>query len=289
MGARGSGRPGPRSLGPTSGWGVGRQKLKGGGIFLTAGMPACRMTLTALRSNKTAAHVAPLLVFMGLMLLTSLPGLEWKHPSAPWWRQQPQQWVYPLQTVACLAMLIFWWRQYSFRPLGLRVWGWGVAAGVIGIGAWLLPSWWHGQSGQTIGWLGVVDRSEPGFDPGLFAQGSGAWWTAVVVRFVRMTVAVAFVEELFWRGFLWRYLAAGEGDWSKVGMGVRNLRAIGLTSVLMTMAHQPSDYAVCFVWSLLVSLVAVVTRSLGACVIMHAVSNFLLGLYIMKTGQWGLW
>jgi hypothetical protein len=31
------------------------------------------------------------------------------------------------------------------------------------------------------------------------------------------------------------------------------------------------------------------TRSLGACVIMHATSNFLLGLYIMMTRQWGLW
>jgi membrane protease YdiL (CAAX protease family) len=57
----------------------------------------------------------------------------------------------------------------------------------------------------------------------------------------------------------------------------------------MMTAHQPSDYAVCLLWSLLVSLVAVRTRSLGACVIMHATSNFLLGVYIMMTRQWGLW
>jgi CAAX prenyl protease-like protein len=247
------------------------------------------MTLAELRSNKAVAHIAPLAVFMVLMLLGSLPGLEWKHPSAPWWRQQPQQWIYPLQTVLCLGLIAFWWRHYTFRPLGAKAWLWGVAGGVVGIALWILPSWWHMRSGQTVAWLGVADRSEPGFNPDLFASGSAPWWAAVVARFVRMTVAVALVEELFWRGFLWRHFAAGEGKWDALPVGVPHLPAIALTTGLMTIAHHPSDYAACLVWSLLVSVVAVQTRSLGACVVMHAVSNFLLGLYIMATKQWGLW
>lgn len=248
------------------------------------------MTLTDLRSRKAAAHIVPLVVFMGLMMLSSLPGLEWKHPSAPWWRQQPQQWIYPLQTVVCLALLAFWWRQYTFRPLGARAWLWGGAGGVVGIALWILPGWWHARTGQTIEWLGVVDRSGPGFNPDIFPPGSGAWWAAVVGRLVRMTLAVAVIEEVFWRGFLWRHFAAGDaGKWDALPVGVPHLRAIALTSVLMMVAHHPSDYVACLVWSLLVSLVAVKTRSLGACVIMHAVSNFLLGLYIMNTKQWGLW
>ena len=86
-----------------------------------------------------------------------------------------------------------------------------------------------------------------------------------------------------------RHFAAEGGRWDAQPVGVRHLRAIALSSVLMTAAHQPSDYVVCLVWSLIVSLVAVRTRSLGACVLMHAVSNLLLGLYIMATKQWGLW
>jgi membrane protease YdiL (CAAX protease family) len=35
--------------------------------------------------------------------------------------------------------------------------------------------------------------------------------------------------------------------------------------------------------------VAVRTKSLGACVFMHAVGNLALGLYVMKTQQWGFW
>ena len=30
-------------------------------------------------------------------------------------------------------------------------------------------------------------------------------------------------------------------------------------------------------------------RSLGACVWMHAVANLLLGIYVLKTRQWGFW
>ncbi|MFN0128025.1 MAG: CAAX prenyl protease-related protein [Verrucomicrobiales bacterium] len=247
------------------------------------------MTLAELRANKAAAYIAPLAVFMGLMLLSDLPGLEWKHSAAPWWRQQPQQWVYPLQTLVGLGLIAFWWRRYSFRPLGAKAWAWGVGGGVVGIALWILPAWWHVRTGQTISWLGVVDRSEPGFNPDIFTPGSAAWWTAVVLRFVRMTILVAIIEELFWRGFLWRYFATPDGRWEAVPIGVKHWRAIALTSVLMMVAHQPSDYAVCLVWSLMVSVVAIQTRSLGACVIMHAVSNFLLGLYIMTTKQWGLW
>ena len=247
------------------------------------------MTLAELRSHKTAAHIVPLAVYMGLMLLGGLPGLEWKHPSAPWWRQQPQQWIYPLQTAVCLGLVAFWWRQYSFRPLSAKAWLWGSVGGVVGIALWILPAWWHSRTGQTIEWLGVVDRSEPGFNPDIFPGGSSAWWTSVVLRFLRMTVAVAIIEELFWRGFLWRHFAAGEGRWDALPVGVKNFRAIALTSVLMMVAHHPSDYVACLLWSLIVSAVAVATRSLGACVLMHAVSNFLLGLYIMATKQWGLW
>ena len=39
----------------------------------------------------------------------------------------------------------------------------------------------------------------------------------------------------------------------------------------------------------LYNLVAYRTKSLGACVLAHAVTNLLLGLWIMSTRQWGFW
>jgi quinoprotein glucose dehydrogenase len=39
----------------------------------------------------------------------------------------------------------------------------------------------------------------------------------------------------------------------------------------------------------LLNVVASRTRSLGACSLAHAVANLLLGLYVLRTGQWGFW
>jgi hypothetical protein len=49
----------------------------------------------------TRAHVYPFVAFMVFMLVLMVLGysIEWKHPDAPWWRQQPSQMVYPLQTL----------------------------------------------------------------------------------------------------------------------------------------------------------------------------------------------
>ena len=40
---------------------------------------------------------------------------------------------------------------------------------------------------------------------------------------------------------------------------------------------------------MLYNFVAYRTHSLSACVLAHAVTNLLLGLWIMHTGQWGFW
>jgi uncharacterized protein len=58
---------------------------------------------------------------------------------------------------------------------------------------------------------------------------------------------------------------------------------------LVMLAHHPADYAGAFAWGALVYFTAVRTRSLGACVLMHALCNLLLGIYVLKTEKWGFW
>ena len=86
-----------------------------------------------------------------------------------------------------------------------------------------------------------------------------------------------------------RYIAAGERDWKQVPFGEHSWRVYGIVTLLVVLAHHPADYASAFVWGSLVYYLAVTTKSLGSCVVMHAVGNLLLGLYVMNTGQWGFW
>ena len=243
----------------------------------------------------TRAHVVPLAVFMGLLIalqfVTALIG--WDHPEAPWWRQQPAQFIYPLQTIIGLALVAWFWKSYTFG----WSWKWGVVAvvfGAVGIGLWLLPTtlydYW-GLEGKTSGvlrLLGVDARRGGGFDPGVFEH-PAAWWAAVVMRFVRAVVVVALVEEIFWRGFMMRFVCDWEGDYWKQPFGRATWRSYLMVTGLFMAAHAPLDYAGAFVYGSLTWLLCVWSKSLGACVIMHAVANLLMCLHIMATGKYGLW
>jgi CAAX prenyl protease-like protein len=242
----------------------------------------------------TRAHVAPLAVFMGFMLLLQLAGswIEWKHPDAPWWRRDPAQLIYPLQSLVTAGLLVRYWRVYRFD----WSWRWSAAAvvfGAAGIGCWLLPTTLYdhfGMTGKTEGWLawlGVAARRD-GFDPGMF-QSPSAYWASLLMRFFRAAVVVALAEEIFWRGFLMRFVCDWEGDYWKQPFGRADWRSYGIVTLVFMLAHGPSDWAAAFVYGSLTYLLCVWSKSLGACVIMHATANFLMGCYIMAYGKYGLW
>ena len=224
--------------------------------------------------SATTAHVLPLVLFMGITEMARW--LKVENSALPWWQNAPEHWVYPMQCMVVGAVLLWFRRCYTLTPWK----GWALAglfAGV-GIAAWVLPAW--------LGWL---DRRE-GFNPLVFAEGGAAWWGTVVMRFVRMVVIVPLVEELFWRGFLTRYVQAADGrDWHSVPFGRHTWKAYAVVTALVVVVHDMSDWPAAFVWGSLVYVLAVRTKSLGACVFMHALGNLLLGLYVMKTQQWGYW
>ena len=242
----------------------------------------------------TRAHVYPFFVFMGFLVVLQLVSAQigWKHPDAPWWRQDPAQFIYPLQTIATLALLVRYWRHYTFH------WSWrwgavGVVFGTLGIACWLLPTtlydYWH-LSGEPTGilkLLGVAARTG-GFDPGVF-HNPAAWWTAVSLRFLRLVVVVALTEEIFWRGFLMRFVDDWEGDYWNQPFGRATWQSYLIVTGLFIAAHTSPDYAGAFVYGTLTYLLCVWSKNLGACVIMHATANLLMGLYIMAYAKYGLW
>jgi len=242
----------------------------------------------------TRAYVLPLAVFMAFMLLLQLLAhlIEWKHPDAPWWRQDPAQFVYPIQTVVSIALLVRYWHCYTFD------WSWrwgliGVAFGAAGIGCWLLPTTLYdalGCTGKTDGWLGVlgVAARKTGFNPGVFAN-PVAFWASLGLRFLRAAVVVALVEEIFWRGFLMRFVCDWEGDFWRQPFGRATWLSYLIVTGMFIFSHDAPDWAGAWVYGSLTYLLCVWSKNLGACVIMHGTANFLMGIYIMAYGKFGLW
>ena len=59
--------------------------------------------------------------------------------------------------------------------------------------------------------------------------------------------------------------------------------------VLFTFVHDFVDFFGAICAGVIFNVVALRTKSLGACVLCHAVTNALLGAYILYTKQWGFW
>ncbi len=242
--------------------------------------------LQRFRDNPVYAYVGPMVAFQVFISLVWL--VKKTVPGLPWYRTAPEHWVYPLQTLVCGGLIAFWWKHYDWSRTNAKNLLIGAVCGIIGIAIWILPTEMYyrlgGDVADWMSWIGVRERDH-GFDPN---DVSWSLWT-IILRVIRMAIVVAFVEELVWRGFLMRYLVDMDKPFTATPFGTHRWRVFGIVTALVVVIHQPADYAVAVIWGTLVYWVAVKTRSLAACVMMHGIANLILGLYILKTGHYGLW
>jgi len=220
--------------------------------------------------SKLLAYVLPMAAFLGFLGFGSVL----KNPSGAFWLAAPEYWLYPLQTLCCAALLAWFWREYEFHRLA-RV-GFVIAIAVLVFLLWISPQ----------AFFGFAPRTE-GFNPDLFAAQPFAYWATVLLRFLRLVVIVPLVEEIFWRGFLLRYFINEKFD--TVPFGTFSWLSFSVVTLGFTFAHSRADWIAAAVTGALYNFVAYRTRSLSSCVLVHAVTNLLLGVWIMLTRQWGFW
>ena len=221
-------------------------------------------------TRKLVAFTLPMAVFVLLLAATGAG----TRPETISWFAYPAYWIYPLQTVICGAIILGFWSDYEFRaPRG--VW-FAVGIGICVFVIWIAPQQFFAIAPRPIG-----------FDPEVFGKGSTLYWTTVAVRFLRLAVVVPLIEEIFWRGFLLRYLITEK--FTTIAVGTFSWLSFVVVTVLFGFSHAQADWMAAFICGALYNLVAYRTRSLASCVITHVVTNLLLGLWIMQTRQWGFW
>ncbi len=253
-------------------------------------------------NQRTLAYVLPLVVFMVLsqIILGLGDWLGWfrAHPSLPWYQQAPEHWIYPLQTLIAGYLVWHFRRAYQFDKPSLKVWLLAIITGAIGISAWLLPNYIATQVEDLPVWLvsiGFKQRLE-GFDATVFDSASAQIMT-YVWRFFRAVIVVSFVEEICWRGYVMRLGVSLDKKspieyknelWS-IPFGTHSWLAYLISTGAFILVHQPADWLAALIYGSLMYWLAIKTKSLTACVMMHAVANLLMGTYILQTGQNGLW
>ncbi len=134
----------------------------------------------------------------------------------------------------------------------------------------------------------VATGERSGYNPfwSMRDQPDALVWGFIAVRLFGLVVVVAIAEELFLRGFLMRFVM--QADWWEVPFGKVNVIAF-LVVVLYAVLSHPAELFAAAVWFSLVTLLMMKTRNLWDCVTAHAVTNLLLGIYVVALRQWQYW
>jgi CAAX prenyl protease-like protein len=207
------------------------------------------------------------MLFIGLS-----QGLDSAHIAL--WGLAPIYVVFPLQTAVCAGVLAWFWRDYALRLPAKACLAAGI--GFLVFALWVAPQAVFHRHARLAG-----------FDPGLFAGQPGLYWGEIVMRLARAILVVPLLEEIFWRGFLLRYLI--DLPFEAVPFGTYRWQANAVVAIGFMLEHSMPDWPAGLVAGLLYNIVAYRTRSLSSCVLAHALTNALLCAFILTTHQWGFW
>jgi CAAX prenyl protease-like protein len=112
-------------------------------------------------------------------------------------------------------------------------------------------------------------------------------WLVLMLRFVRAAMIVPVVEELFWRGWLPRWLERSGSFWT-VPLGEFSRYAFWATAILFAMEHGPF-WDVGLVAGLIYNWWMQRTKSLGDLIWCHGVTNACLSVWVVGMGEWRYW
>jgi uncharacterized protein len=187
-------------------------------------------------------------------------------------------------TLVAMAFVLPGYRQFR-KPPGLLA----VVVGAVGIVVWVGMC----DLSRVAGLTPRLDKllgggSRPGFDPLGQLAATPVWaWIFMVTRFFGLVLVVPVIEEFFLRGFVMRFVMAQE--WWQVPFGTVNAAAVAASVVVPLLMHQPGEYLAAAAWFGLVTWLMIHTRNPWDCVLAHAVTNLLLGIYVVTSGHWELW
>lgn len=108
----------------------------------------------------------------------------------------------------------------------------------------------------------------------------------LVLRTMRAALLVPVLEELFWRGWLPRWLQ--DSRFHRVPLGAYTTFAFVGTAVLFAAEHGPY-WEVGLLCGVIYNWWMWRTRSLGDLILVHATTNLALSLFVIGTQRWTYW
>ena len=171
--------------------------------------------------------------------------------------------AYAVRTAATAAMLVAAAASSKFKVQSLKCGKWsklflGLVVGFLVFAIWILPEqfdWAWYRKWCIIGEGGTQAVAE-------------ASAVMIAIRLIGSAFVISVAEELFFR----KWLIGFAGFWWMVGLfAIEHDR--WLVAAICGVA-----YGLLYLW-----------RGLGAAIVAHVTTNLVLGLWVLKTGQWQFW
>ncbi len=188
--------------------------------------------------------------------------------------------LYPLRVLAAGAVLL--WFSRKTVPLRARNVLSSVAFGALVFAVWIAPDQiWPGYRSH---WL---------FENPLFGSARSSLpaqvkndFMFILFRTVGCVALVPVIEELFWRGWLIRWVQ--RSDFQRVPLGTVTRFSFLVTALLFASEHG-SYWDVGLLAGLAYNWWLVRTRNLADCILSHMATNACLSAWVLTTGQWQYW
>ena len=191
-------------------------------------------------------------------------------------------WFYAVKTLVGIALIAWMWSQVKEMR-----WRMSWEACCVGLACFLI---WVGLDGvipRLGALLGDAAEEKPWqWNPfEFFTDHPALAWTFVGIRILGSTLIVPPLEEVFYRSAVYRYWVAPNIE--SVPLNRFHFKAFCATSILFGVVHQEWLAGIfcgaAFQWLVLRK------GHLGDAMTAHAITNALLGLYVVWTDSWQFW
>ena len=219
-------------------------------------------------SPAALARCIPFLVFMALLALRGYlpdaPGID-------------TRWIYGGQALVVGLLLAWYWRGYGelVRQTlpDARETGLAVVVGIVVFALWVqLDAPWMQLGTATAAFVPLDAAGEP-------------IWQLIALRLAGAALVVPVMDDLFWRSFLMRWIQ--HPGFERVDPQTGGMKAVVLSTFVFTLAH--TLWLAAILAGLAYALLYRKTGKLWTAVIAHAVTNALLGVWVIQTGRWEFW
>ena len=217
-------------------------------------------------------YIAPFVIFLALI------GLNHLWPMAAL-TDEIVRLAVMLAVLFLVARPLLRFKAQDFR---VRSWGLSVLVGVAIFVLWIAPDLLFPQYRSFF----LFDNSVVGSARSSLSEAARHDVPVLFLRTLRAVAIVPIVEELFWRGWLMRWVI--NNDFEKVPLGAYSALSFWAVALLFASEHGPY-WDVGLMAGIIFNWWMIRTKSLGDLILAHAVANACLSGYVIVAGKWEYW